>query len=100
MAAATCSDGEKPTMGCSLPSSGHSEVRTIVISWPPSRAFGPAAAARQTADVSPVCLPRGSDWHGRWVGGGVAVRPVVVGLACRAPADRVDQPDAARHLVP
>src|SRR5215467_12468992 len=38
IAAATCSEGVNPTVGCSMPSGGHSDV---IIYLPPSRAVGP-----------------------------------------------------------
>ena len=37
IAAATCSDGLKPTIGCSMPSRSHSGVRTVLLMPPGGR---------------------------------------------------------------
>src|SRR5216683_6347199 len=80
IAAATCSDGLKPTMGCSTPSRSHSAVRTLTGPRSRGRARGVAQA--------------------RLVVGGVLARPGVVGLAGHRPPDGFGQPDAAGDLVP
>src|SRR5215472_3819610 len=75
IAAATCSDGLKPTMGCSMPSRSHSVVRTVLLT--------PFSLRHRVSRVA----------------GRVAVRPPVVGLPGRPTADGLDEPDAARRLV-
>src|SRR5215472_15676176 len=80
IAAATCSDGVNPKIGCSMPSCSHSAVRMAVSSGCGSR----AALFRGRSDLL-LCVP---------------TRPRVVGLARRCPADLLHQPDRPRHLVP
>src|SRR5688572_25988852 len=70
IAAATCSDGVNPKIGCWMPSRSQSESDTD-IGCPPS-------------------------W---FVLLGVRLRPAVVGFAARRSAHLVDEPDAAWRLV-
>src|SRR6266581_5215944 len=95
-AAATCSEGVKPTMGCSMPSRSQSGVRTSRGVWggrPPGA--GRVMALRGPLCWSRICLTR----SGGGMFGDVLARPAVVGLAGYGPADRFHEPDGARHLV-
>src|SRR5512142_1585403 len=76
-AAATCSDGVKPTMGCSMPSRSQSGVRTVMTLR------------------GPLCGSGGS----RGMLGDVRTRPAVISLTGHGPADGVHEPDGPRHLV-
>src|SRR5215469_7806998 len=94
IAAATCSDGVNPTIGCSMPSRSQIGVCMAAPSGRSWLALGPR----------PSGLPAIAGGTSSWVSAGqlllrVAVRPAVVGLARRRPADALDQPDRPGHLV-
>src|SRR5215469_652943 len=94
IAAATCSDGVKPTIGCSMPSRSQIGVCTAI---PSSRRW--LALSRRVPS-----LPVGSwEWSGRARSRelllGVVVRPAIIGLAGQRPRDLPDEPDRPRHLV-
>ena len=76
-AAATCSDGVKPTMGCSMPSRSHRGVRTVLFTGP---------------------LTGGCPARARWAPAYSRAQRVV-GLAGHRAPDRAGEPDAARDLV-
>src|SRR5580704_6283334 len=76
-AAATCSDGVKPTMGCSMRSWSQRGVRTVM-------------ASRRL-------LRRSRSGGGMF--GDVLTCPAVVGLTGYGTADRIHEPDGTRHLV-
>ncbi len=84
IAAATCSDGVKPTIGCSMPNRSQSGVRSAIGSAAPLGGSGVRAGFRRVVHPASARV-------------GEPPGPGVVGLAARRPADldRSARPSAA-----